>query len=126
MARYMVLLSTLEFAHLEDDIVHPDDEISGLKGPVLPGDDIGAHTLCNSRESGSRHVISLHFSHVFLDVTVGHDLGINGYNHVLDAIDHVAAFLDDHWRKGGLLVPWHLNFRFAMASSNCLLSTAVA
>ena len=84
---------------LEDDAVHPHDQVDRLQGAVLTGNDVPGHPFRDPGDGGSGDLEVVYFPYLLLDVTVGHSLGIEGHDHVLDPVDHVAPLGHDGGTK---------------------------
>ena len=110
---------------LENDTVHPYDQVDRFQRPVPQCGYVAGDLFRDPRYRRCGHVEVIDLAYLFLDVAVAHALGVERYFHVLDAVDHVAPFGDDHGIEGRVSVPWHGNLRFPEGGAYLLFGMAV-
>ena len=67
----------------------------------MPSYNIIADSVCNSRDSRSRDIKAINLRDLFLNIAIAHSFGVQRYNNIFDAINHVA--------NRYLVLLWYLN-----------------
>ncbi|KKN42704.1 hypothetical protein LCGC14_0710530 [marine sediment metagenome] len=113
-------------ADLEHDTVHPYDHVDRFQRTVLPCGYVARYLFGDSGNGGRRYIKIVDLPYLFLDIAVAHALGRERYDHVLDAVDHVAPFGDYHQAEGRVPVPWHGDLGLPERGPYLLFGVAVA